>query len=77
MIYQAVAFLTALAAVVLRFTQVAERKERAWTEERRELLNRIQHPDLLPLVDLPKRKPRDMPTDEFDLAGTIDFEDAE
>lgn len=47
--------------------------ERAWTAERRELLTRIQRPELVPLprsgpVALPDPEP-----DERDLVGTVAF----
>jgi hypothetical protein len=57
MIVQSVVFVVALLCVVVRLTQLAERRERAWSQERSELLNRIQRPELIPVKATPQ-KPR-------------------
>jgi hypothetical protein len=49
MIVQSAVFLICLVVVVMRFTQLAERREQAWSQERSELLNRIQRPELIPV----------------------------
>jgi hypothetical protein len=47
-------------------------REAAWTLERRELLNRIQRPDLAPITELPRREPKP-PQDasQFARVGSI------
>jgi hypothetical protein len=49
----------------------AERERQAWAAERRELLNRIQHPQLVPLPAVDYRAPPPEEPDGFDLVGTI------
>lgn len=68
----------ALFAVVVRFSQVHERQAKAWAQERSELLNRIQHPERMPLpAPRPPREPVELPQDDFHLVGSIDFSEPE
>lgn len=64
----------ALVAVVYLGADHLRRSEHAWFEERRELLNRIQRPEMLPqsvsaVVPLPEPEP-----DEIRLVGTMHFD---
>lgn len=61
----------ALVAVVYLMLRHAAEAERAWTAERRELLSRIQRPELLPS---PTGEPFAFPDtepDQLELIGTI------
>ncbi len=52
---------------------VADRREKAWAEERRELLTRIQHPQIVQLPAARRQPARTEPPedDEYDLVGTV------
>lgn len=50
-----VALVAALVAVVVLFLRRQREQEQAWTDERRELLTRIQRPEIVPI----KRPPAD------------------
>lgn len=44
---------------------------RAWTEERRELLTRIQRPEYVPVAPMPVFQAPESEPDEINLVGTI------
>lgn len=75
---QTAVFVLALVVVVWRFTALADRKDRVWTDERCELLNRIQRPEMIPF---PSRsaafEPKEATVDEWDRVGAIDLSDTE
>lgn len=45
-----------------------------WAVERRELLNRIQRPDIVPVTPVHTFTMPEVEPDEIDLVGTIKFE---
>lgn len=56
----------------LRESVVAERE--AWLAERKELLTRVQRPELIPLPerpDIPDEEYREFEADDIDLVGTV------
>jgi hypothetical protein len=66
-----------LVVVVLLFLRAQESAGRAWADERRELLNRVQRPDILPLAAANTFVQPDPEPDEIDMVGTIDYADDE
>ena len=69
----AVAQTVALVAISLAFLKHVRSREQEITVERRELLTRIQHPELIPVprdtrTPLPEPEP-----DESNLVGTINY----
>lgn len=69
----AIILAASLVAIVGLFLHHIAALERAWTVERRELLTRIQRPELVPL---PRSEPVALPDpepDERDLVGTVAF----
>lgn len=62
----------ALVAVVIYLTRQHAEQAAAWYVERRELLNRIQRPEHVPVAGslVPFEWPEDQP-DEIELVGTI------
>jgi hypothetical protein len=73
MIVVCVVLAAALVAVVAGFLAFMDRRERAWTSERRELLNRIQHPQRMPVAAprAPKRRLAEVEPDESHLVGVV------
>lgn len=63
----------ALLAALGGFLRFIERREQAWTKERRELLTRIQHPQLVPVAPQADRRVPAAPPepDEIDLVGRV------
>jgi hypothetical protein len=66
--------LVALVAAIALFSRDRDRSEARWTLERRELLNRIQRPEMVPLPTaegfvVPERLP-----DEWAQVGQIDID---
>jgi hypothetical protein len=45
-----------------------------WLEERRELLNRIQHPEVMPMAPVSDFKAPERPPDEWTKVGTIEID---
>jgi hypothetical protein len=67
----------ALVAVVWMLVRSHAADQRAWVEERRELLERIQRPERIPAhlpeaYEIPEFQP-----DDFDMVGTISHLDTE
>ena len=60
--------LLTLLVVLREYSFATERRE--WTSERRELLNRIQRPEWLPVASEGFEMPEPEP-DEFNMIGTI------
>jgi hypothetical protein len=61
----------ALVAVVYLMLRHQRVSESAWTEERRELVNRIQAPERLPIAPQPTFEMPEFEPDEMHLVGTI------
>ena len=61
----------ALVAVVWLLLRHQQHAERAWEAERRELLNRIQRPEQIPLPDAPDFVLPEPEDDESALVGTV------
>ncbi len=61
----------AVIAVVFLFLRHQSRQEQAWTLERRELLTRIQRPEMIPIPAAEPFQFDEREPDEFDLVGTI------
>lgn len=58
--------------VALWLQQEGHREAQAqWALERRELLNRIQKPEVLPMPSFGQFSAPEQPADEFNLVGTI------
>jgi len=55
--------------IVVKDIQIRQERE-AWVDERRELMNRIQHPEVVPLpTEHREIQPREM--DEINLVGAV------
>jgi hypothetical protein len=64
----------ALIAVVLGFLHYRDGEQQAWAGERRELLNRIAHPEFVPTQPVAAYPTFVEPEpDEIDKVGTIEF----
>lgn len=74
-VLQSVVFVICLVVVVLRFTQLAERRERAWSQERSELLNRIQRPELIPIKATPQEPRPVRERDGLHKVGQIEVDE--
>ena len=60
-----------LGGIVFLFLRAQQTAERAWADERRELLNRIQRPDMVPLTAAKPFIAPDPEPDEIDLVGVV------
>jgi hypothetical protein len=76
MILLAVIEAICLVVVVLAFLWDRRQTERAWVAERRELLNRVQFPDRMPVQAPVEFKVPELEPDEIDLVGTIKYEES-
>jgi hypothetical protein len=65
----------ALLALIAYVLQLRERRERAVTEERRELLNRIQAPERIPLPMPTQFTIPELEEDESAAVGTIVYDE--
>jgi hypothetical protein len=63
----------ALIAVVRMMTISHQDAERQWAEERRELLNRIQRPEFVPITQANLPIP-EADADQYNLVGTIKYD---
>ena len=61
----------ALLVIVWLFLRHQQISEEAWTVERRELLTRIQRPEIIPGPSLPRFEFEPEEPDELELVGTI------
>lgn len=61
----------AIAAIVYMFLRDRKQAEQAWTVERRELLERIQRPERVPVLEAQPFAFPELPEDDFDKVGTI------
>lgn len=67
--------LALLAALYVQADRIAKERE-GWTEERRELLTRIQHPELVPVAPRPDLMIPDRENDDWNKVGTIEWDPA-
>lgn len=74
LVVQSGLWLAFLGLLLIRANHSTTERERAWREERAELLNRIQFPERPPVMLREPRKAPEMPEDDFDRVGTILFE---
>lgn len=65
----------ALVVVVLAFLWDRRQTEDKWAAERRELLNRVQFPDRMPVEAPADFRVPELEPDELNLVGTIRYED--
>lgn len=59
---------------VERLTGAHRASEEAWIVERRELTNRVQAPDRIPVALRPAFEPPELEVDESNLVGTVNYD---
>lgn len=77
MIPELVIGIAAIVALLVQARQYAldrQRVEKAWTQERRELLERIQRPERPPVEPATPFDIPEQPQDEWNLVNTISYE---
>lgn len=60
-----------IAAAIYLFLRHQREQDQAWARERRELVNRITHPEIVPVQTAPEFTAQDEPDDEIDLVGVV------
>ena len=71
----ALAFAANASAVLSHFVDVFREEQRAWTVERRELLNRVQRPEVTPFTPVEAFAYPEAEADGIEEVGTVKFDD--